>query len=84
MPTGFINNGMNNNLFGVDPMLEPLADNGGVCQTHALASTSPAIDNGSNPLKLKYDQRGPFCYFRVVGDGVDIGAFEFGNDIWIY
>ncbi|HET6546520.1 MAG TPA: choice-of-anchor Q domain-containing protein [Rhodanobacteraceae bacterium] len=40
-----------------DPMLGPLQDNGGLTQTQALASGSPAIDKGGNPGNWKYDQR---------------------------
>src|SRR6185312_17341641 len=32
-----------------DPLLAPLADNGGRTATHALPAASPAIDAGSNP-----------------------------------
>jgi hypothetical protein len=63
------------NLFGVDPLLAPLASNGGLTQTHALKAGSPAIDKGSNPANLDTDQRGaPFG--RVAGSAADIGAFE--------
>ncbi|HSC09716.1 MAG TPA: choice-of-anchor Q domain-containing protein [Rhodanobacteraceae bacterium] len=58
-----------------DPQLQPLADNGGPTQTHALAPGSAAIDAGSNSSGLATDQRGePFA--RVVGAAPDIGAFE--------
>src|SRR5262245_32271627 len=69
------------NLTGMDPLLRPLANNGGPTQTHALRvgitlfDTSPAINKGSNPEGLTTDQRGaPFV--RVFGDAADIGAFE--------
>lgn len=55
--------------------LLPLADNGGVTLTHALAATSPAIDVGSNSLTLPADQRGAY-WARAWGKGADIGAFE--------
>jgi hypothetical protein len=58
-----------------DPMLLPLADNGGRTQTHALATDSPAIDNGNNEAGLAYDQRG-VGFARMVGARTDIGAFE--------
>lgn len=58
-----------------DPMLMPLADNGGPTLTHALADGSPAIDAGSNPLALSTDQRGD-GFERVSGAAADIGAFE--------
>ena len=38
------------NLIGIDPMLAPLAFNGGPTRTHALIIGSPAIGAGSNPL----------------------------------
>ena len=56
-----------------DPMLAPLADNGGWTMTHALISGSPAIDQGSNRSYLVSDQRGAP---RVSGPVADIGAFE--------
>jgi hypothetical protein len=58
-----------------DPLLQPLADNGGPTMTHALGEGSPAIDAGSNDDALAYDQRGP-GFFRVSGLAADIGAFE--------
>lgn len=62
-----------------DPMLLPLAYNGGDTMTHALDPASPAIDVGSNPKSLQYDQRGN-PYARSVGAGPDIGAFELDSD----
>ncbi len=64
-----------------NPMLGPLADNGGPTLTHALLVGSPAIDAG-DPAAMAgvggvpmYDQRGaPFE--RVLGARIDIGAFE--------
>ena len=57
----------------IDPLLGPLADNGGATLTHALQSGSPAINHG-DPAGPPQDQRG---YDRV---GVpDVGAFEFGG-----
>jgi predicted outer membrane repeat protein len=58
-----------------DPLLAPLADNGGATQTHALAVTSPAVDVGNNSQGLLVDQRGP-GFARTVGAAPDIGAFE--------
>ena len=56
----------------VDPLLLPLANNGGATQTMALSVGSPAIDAGSGcPMQ---DQRG----FMRVG-ACDIGAFEFNG-----
>jgi hypothetical protein len=67
------------NIIGEDPLLLPLANNGGTTQTHALDPASPAIDTGSNPLSLTTDQRG-VPYARVVGAAADIGAFELDTD----
>jgi len=58
-----------------DPRLAPLADNGGLTQTHALLDGSPAIDTGNNAGGLLYDQRGP-GFPRVKGPQADIGAYE--------
>lgn len=57
-----------------DPLLAPLADNGGPTQTHALLAGSPAIDAGEAAACPPGDQRG---YLRPAGAGCDIGAFEF-------
>lgn len=66
-------------LRGEDPQLQPLANNGGLTPTHALAATSPAIDQGSNTRDLDFDQRGS-PYARVVGVAADIGAYELDLD----
>jgi hypothetical protein len=58
----------------IDPMLGPLADNGGPTQTMALLPGSPAIDAGV-PTPGRWDQRGP-GYDRVVNGATDIGAYE--------
>jgi hypothetical protein len=59
-----------------DPQLLPLGFNGGPTETHAIASTSPARDNGDNGEGFATDQRGaPFV--RVYGTVADIGAYEF-------
>ena len=55
---------------GQDPMVGPLADNGGQTLTHALMAGSPAIDAGMTDLDT--DQRG---FLRDNGPA-DIGAFE--------
>jgi subtilisin-like proprotein convertase family protein len=64
-----------NNKIGVDPLLSPLANNGGSTLTHALLPGSPAIDAGSNPANLMFDQRGN-GFARTIGKATDIGAFE--------
>jgi hypothetical protein len=58
-----------------DPLLAPLADNGGATFTHALLPGSPAVDAGSNVADLEFDQRGT-GYPRQMGHATDIGAFE--------
>jgi hypothetical protein len=83
----------NNNLIGAsgttslppdtiqsDPLLLPLANNGGTTKTHALRPGSPAIDHGNNVQNLTNDQRGP-PFARVIGAAADIGAVEFDLDI---
>jgi hypothetical protein len=62
-----------------DPLLKPLAFNGGFTQTHALDPASPAVDTGLNPLSLTGDQRGA-KFPRVVGAAADIGAYELDTD----
>ncbi|MEO6343491.1 MAG: choice-of-anchor Q domain-containing protein [Dokdonella sp.] len=64
-----------------EPQLAALALYSGSTRTHALGSTSPAIDHG-NTLGAgtgspTTDQRGA-DYARVVGASADIGAFEYG------
>lgn len=68
------------NLLGVDPLLGPLADNGGATATHVVPAESPAIDAGnppppgSGPLACAaVDQRG---FVRPAGAACDVGAFE--------
>lgn len=68
------------NVVGVDPMLGPLAANGGPTETHALLAGSPAIDAG-NPALLsgrgracpRFDQR---FVDREPTLPCDIGAYE--------
>jgi hypothetical protein len=69
------------NIYGVDPLLGPLQDNGGPTWTMALLRGSPAIDQGS-AAGLATDQRGVRRPFDVPGipnaaDGSDIGAYEY-------
>lgn len=71
-------------LLGRDPLIAPLANNGGRNQTHALLSTSPALDQGHS-FGTGTDQRG-LGFARIIdskmitnargGDGADIGTFE--------
>jgi hypothetical protein len=58
-----------------DPLLGSLQNNGGPTPTHAPGAGSPAIDAGSNPGNLVYDQRGA-DFARWVGKAPDIGAYE--------
>ncbi len=63
-----------------DPLLGPLADNGGFSQTHALLSGSSAIDAGDPAICPKTDQRG---VRRPLGGGCDIGAYEYEPRIFL-
>jgi hypothetical protein len=53
-----------------DPLLAPLADNGGLTPTHAIDTSSPAY-NAGNPAAPGFDQR-----LRLRDATPDIGAFE--------
>jgi len=64
----------------VDPMLAPLADNGGRVRTHALRAGSPGIDRGDNFLLESWDARGN-GFDRVAGAAADIGAYEVQADL---
>jgi uncharacterized repeat protein (TIGR01451 family)/CSLREA domain-containing protein len=77
-------NGVNGNLVGtdlqpLDPLLGPLADNGGITLTQALAPGSPAIDAGQDGV-VSVDQRG---VSRPQGAHTDIGAFELEQDQFV-
>jgi hypothetical protein len=58
-----------------DPMLAPLADNGGLSRTHALLPGSPALDAGNDDAGFDTDQRGA-GFARVFDGRADIGAIE--------
>lgn len=73
---GGLTNGVNSNIVGLDPVVGPLAFNGGPTQTVALLAGSPGINAGANPNTLTTDQRG---LPRLRGTAVDIGAFEFSS-----
>ena len=62
----------------LDPMLGPLADNGGPTPTVLFYRGSPALDAGANPAAFAYDERG-VDFFREVGPAPDIGATELQN-----
>jgi hypothetical protein len=65
------------NLLNVDPMLGPLADNGGPTLTHALLAGSPARNAGDPTFTSPpaFDQRGS-GFARVSGGRIDMGAYE--------
>jgi LPXTG-site transpeptidase (sortase) family protein len=68
---------------GVDPLLGPLADNGGETLTRALLTGSPAIDwipSGTNGCgtTVASDQRGE-ARPSPTGGACDVGAFEYGQ-----
>jgi predicted outer membrane repeat protein len=74
------------NIYGVDPQLGGLANNGGPTQTQAPSGGSPVIDKGAS-IGLNSDQRGvvrpidfPGIPNAAGGDGADIGAFELQPD----
>jgi beta-glucanase (GH16 family) len=60
-------------LIGADPLLGPLADNGGPTLTQALLAGSPAIDAANDAVCPPTDQRG---ITRPQGTHCDIGAYE--------
>jgi predicted outer membrane repeat protein len=64
----------------LDPLLAPLANNGGPTQTMAFLAGSPCIDAGANPAALATDQRGT-GYPRIVNGTSDIGAYEADSDV---
>ena len=89
---GFLNN-VGNDLVGtsaapVNPLLEPLRNNGGQTDTMALIPASPAVDAGNPcvvnafcplnnpPVLLLTDQRRDASFPRLIGNSVDIGAYE--------
>jgi hypothetical protein len=57
-----------------NPLLGPLADNGGFTHTMALGTGSPAIDAGNNSTCAATDQRG---VARPQGSACDLGAYEY-------
>ena len=68
----------------INPLLNPLADNGGPTRTHALQAGSPAIDKGNSAFDITTDQRGAPRFNDIAavsnligGNASDIGAFEF-------
>jgi hypothetical protein len=61
-----------------DPLLQPLADNGGPTLTMALDPASPAVDAADNTAAPAVDQRG---VVRPIHGICDMGAFELGLDM---
>ncbi|OKH36400.1 hypothetical protein NIES2119_17310 [[Phormidium ambiguum] IAM M-71] len=61
----------------IDPKLDPLGNNGGLTQTHALQTGSLAINAGDPAFAPPpdTDQRGA-GFDRIQGSRIDIGAFE--------
>lgn len=73
-------------LPGVDPLLGPLAENGGFVQTLALLPDSPAIDAGDDAQCPATDARGINRPFDGDGDNTavcDIGAVEVRHQLSI-
>jgi hypothetical protein len=68
----------NGNIYGRDPLLGPLQNNGGLTFTHALLTGGPAIDAGTRAGAPLTDQRGVVRHFGIA---VDIGAFE--SEYWM-
>jgi Ca2+-binding RTX toxin-like protein len=71
--------GMPSDIVIANPLLGPLADNGGPTMTHALLPGSPAIDTADPLATETVDQRGLPRPQDFNGDGTpehDIGAFE--------
>jgi hypothetical protein len=63
------------NIVGVDPLLGPLANNGGPTLTHRPLLGSPVINAGDPaiPSPPAADQRG---FARIVGAAIDLGSVE--------
>lgn len=74
-----VEDGSCNPLLSGDPLLGPLADNGGATWTHALLPGSPALDAGDEATCELTDQRGVVRPLDGDGDGTavcDMGAVE--------
>lgn len=57
----------------IDPLLGPLADNGGFTLTHIPLPGSPLLDNATGAQCLNLDQRG---VSRPQGSACDVGSVE--------
>jgi hypothetical protein len=73
-----VNNNITDNPIYADPLLLPLADNGGPTQTRALGAGSPAVDAANPATCPAVDQRG---YLRL--GPCDIGAYEQGGSPFV-
>ncbi|MCS0500676.1 choice-of-anchor Q domain-containing protein [Protaetiibacter mangrovi] len=74
-------NDLGGNLLDVDPLLGPLADNGGPTWTHLPLASSPVIDAGDPSItsSAAVDQRGEPRVARSTAAGperIDLGAVE--------
>ena len=67
------------NITGLDPLLGPLADNGGPTLTRSLLSGSPALDSADPGISLTIDQRG---FVREFNGRADMGAYEYGERLF--
>jgi hypothetical protein len=83
-----VEDGSCDSAYSGDPYLEPLDDNGGSTQTHALSPDSPMIDVlPPDDCVVDTDQQG---VLRPSGEGCELGAFEVqvgGGGIaryWVY
>ncbi len=72
---------ISNNITSADPMLQPLADNGGPTWTCALGEDSSAIDAGTDSGAPSTDQRGAPRPYN--GGSFDIGAYESGLEVYV-
>jgi hypothetical protein len=82
-----INGELTGNIPGIDPLLAPLANNGGLTLTHALLINSPAVDAGTS-TGISSDQRGYTRPVDITGipnmnGGADIGAYELSSRYYI-
>ncbi len=72
-----ITDGVDGNIVGMNPLLEPLADNGGATLTHLISCESPARNAGLDvhAADLDFDQRGA-GFSRIYAGLPDMGAVE--------
>ena len=70
------------NIFGLDPLLGPLANNGGPTHTHLPARNSPAVNHGDPTFAPPpaTDQRGQP---RVMDGRIDIGSVEIPVELFL-